>query len=152
MVGNIRRIAEVRKSPRSLTDADHREQILGLGRGFDWLHQPNKALLIGPFSYDVADPIAKAAGILLDNLQSGRIDPKQGVVLMTAGAYRENTLGIEAVMAEEKALDLARFAISVILRDEKLKEGLLPHLSILSGAMDMDTRLFTECTERLLRE
>ncbi len=152
VIGNLERIKEVRQAPRSLVDADHREQVLGLGRGFDWLHQPNKALLIGPFSYDVADPIAKAAGILLDNLNSGRIDPDQGVVLMTAGAYRENTLGIEEVMAQEKALDLARFAISVILRDDKLKEGLLPHLSILSGAMDMETRLFTECTQRLLQD
>lgn len=148
--GNIRRISEVRQAPRSLTESDHREQVLGLGRGFDWLHTPNKALLIGPFGYDVATPILKAGGILLDNLESGRISPAEGLVLMTAGSYRDTVLGIEDAFAEEKALDLARFAVSVLASDEKLRNGLFPHLSVIAGAVDMDTRVFNECTERLL--
>jgi hypothetical protein len=25
------------------------EQVLAVGRGFDWLHIPNKALIVGPY-------------------------------------------------------------------------------------------------------
>ena len=27
----------------------HQEQVLAVGRGFDWLHIPNKALIVGPY-------------------------------------------------------------------------------------------------------
>ena len=69
------------------------EQILAVGRGFDWLHIPNKALIVGPYrfasrfrhtgflssfrltapSYNLGDPIATAGSLLLSNLRDGRI-------------------------------------------------------------------------------
>jgi hypothetical protein len=67
------------------------EQVLAVGRGFDWLHLPNKALIVGPYrfvdfkhcckafrmtrfiSYNLGDPIATAGSLLLSNLKDGRI-------------------------------------------------------------------------------
>lgn len=115
------------------------EQILGVGRGFDWLHLHNKALLIGPFSYDLKDPIAKAAGILLDNITAKRIPKKEGVVLMASAAYREQT-GVEKQLAEEKAKSLSCFAYHTI---KNSVPGLMKHLTVLVGTVDMNTRLFT---------
>jgi len=41
--GNIEHIAEVRASKRPVVEVEHREWILALGRGFDWMHAPNTA-------------------------------------------------------------------------------------------------------------
>src|SRR6185436_21183432 len=60
VVGNQEHVAELLENPRPLADANHKEQVLGIGRGFDWLHQHNKAQLIGPFGYTLADAITKA--------------------------------------------------------------------------------------------
>ena len=47
--------------------------MICLGRGFDFLHTPNLALIIGPYSPDLADPLRKAAGIIQSNMEAGRI-------------------------------------------------------------------------------
>lgn len=138
LLGNLRHIASKRKERRPIVDMNHREQILGIGRGFDWLHLHNKALLVGPFSYNLSEPIAKAAGILLDNIQSKRIPPKDGVVLMASAVYREE-VGIERQLAHEKAISLAGLGIATI--KEKVSE-LLPHLNVLVGTVDLNTRRF----------
>ncbi len=66
--GNIAHIAGIRKSNRAL-DIEHREWVIGIGRGFDWMHMPNLALIIGPYSPDLADPIRRASGIIAANMQ-----------------------------------------------------------------------------------
>jgi len=38
--------------------------VIGIGRGFDWMHTPTWRLLINPYSPDLADPIRNAAGII----------------------------------------------------------------------------------------
>lgn len=138
-IGNYAHIAEVRSSGRKPVDSVHKEQILGVGRGFDWLHLHNKALLVGPFSYDLGDSIANAAGILLDNIQSGRISKDEGVVLLASAAYQDE-VGTDPRLAEEKAKSLAKFSLAII--QEKVPE-LLPHLSTLVGILDMNTRKFS---------
>lgn len=136
MVGNQAHIKEVRAANRTVLDSEHREQILGVGRGFDWLHLPNKALIVGPYSYNLRDPIATAASILLDNLNSGRVPKEDGVVLMTCAAHREGR-GVEELLAEEKARSLAAFAKETIERDVP---DLLPYLATLTGTIDLTTR------------
>ena len=59
--GNLEHVAEVRQTDRQL-DIEHREWMICVGRGFDFLHAPNLALIIGPYSPDLADPIRKAGG------------------------------------------------------------------------------------------
>lgn len=140
VVGNIGHIQEVRASGRKPVDSDHKEQILGIGRGFDWLHLHNKALLVGPFSYDLGDPIAKAAGILLDNLQKGRIPKQEGVVLLSSAVYRDEA-GVEPGLSREKAISLAKFSFETI---QNHVPELIPHLSMLVGTVDMNTREFYE--------
>ncbi|HSQ90743.1 MAG TPA: hypothetical protein VLM19_01070, partial [Nitrospiraceae bacterium] len=70
--GKITHIAEIKQIHREL-NVEHREWMICIGRGFDWLHMPNLALIIGPYSPDLDDPIRKAASIIESNMRAGRI-------------------------------------------------------------------------------
>lgn len=112
--GNIEHIAEIRdkvhRQKRSL-DVEHREWMICLGRGFDFLHTPNIALIIGPYSPDLADPILKAANIIKDNMRSGRI-PSDGFLLLASVPYDE--IGVDRARAELKSRFLSDFGEAVI--------------------------------------
>jgi hypothetical protein len=88
--------------------------MICLGRGFDFLHTPNLALIIGPYSPDLADPIRKAAGIIEDNMQAGRI-PDDGFLLFASVPYEE--IGVDLARAGLKSRFLANFAAEVIAAD-----------------------------------
>lgn len=140
--GNIKHSRMIRASNRPIEDAEHKEWVLGVGRGFDWLHAINTAFIVGPFDPNLFDAIATAAVLLKGNIDDGRVTPS-GIVLMTSAAYRQ--IGPEYELAKEKARFLSKFALDVI----KAKvPDLVPHLNILTGCTDLNTRKF-EVLERL---
>lgn len=108
--GNARHVADIRHSQRQL-DIEHREWIICVGRGFDFLHVPNVALIVGPFSPDLSYPIQKAAGIIHSNMDKGRI-PNDGFLLLSSVPYSET--GPDHARAKMKAAFLASFAAEVI--------------------------------------
>ena len=110
ILGNLAHIAEVWKTPRAL-DIEHREWMICIGRGFDFLHMPNLALIIGPYSPDLADPVRKAAGIIASNMQAGRI-PDDGFLLLASAPYEE--IGVDRARAELKARFMSKFTAAVI--------------------------------------
>lgn len=110
VLGNIDHIAEVKRSARAL-DIEHREWMICVGRGFDFLHMPNLALIIGPYSPDLADPIRQAAGIIENNMRAGRI-PDDGFLLLASAPYVE--IGVDRARAELKSRFLSQFAAEVI--------------------------------------
>ncbi len=116
---------------------------LGVGRGFDWLHLINTAFIIGPFDPNLSATIETAANLLKSNIDNARVDPN-GIVLLTSAAYRD-VAGPEYNLAKEKALFLSRFALDVI---KQRVPDLEPHLQILAGCTDLNTRKF-EVLERL---
>ena len=111
--GNVAHIAALRQVERKL-DIEHREWIIFVGRGFDWLHLPNQALIIGPYSPDLAHPIRQAAGIIQANMRAGRI-ADDGFLLMSSAPYED--IGVERARAALKSRFLARFAADVIRRE-----------------------------------
>ncbi|WP_372987021.1 hypothetical protein [Marinobacter sp.] len=108
--GNIRHIHKIRQSDREL-DIEHREWVICLGRGFDFLHAPNLALIIGPYSPDLSHPIRQAAGIIQNNMDSGRI-PDDGFLLLSSAPYTEP--GPQKARAVLKSDFLGNFAAGVI--------------------------------------
>jgi hypothetical protein len=110
VLGNIDRIVEVRKTDRTL-DIEHHEWVICIGRGFEFLHMPNLALIIGPYSPNLEDPIHRAAGIVDENMRAGRI-PDDGFLLLASVAYAE--VGIDRARAELKSRFLSKFAADVI--------------------------------------
>ena len=117
LIGNLEHIAQVREQARRherTLDIEHREWMICLGRGFDFLHTPNLALIIGPYSPDLADPLRKAAAIIENNMRAGRI-PDDGFLLLASVPYDE--IGVDRARAELKSRFLSNFAAEV-LRNE----------------------------------
>lgn len=141
--GNIKHIAEIRTSNRPIEQLEHKEWVLGVGRGFDWLHLINTAFIIGPFDPNLSAAIETAGKLLKSNIDNARADPN-GIVLLTAAAYRD-TAGPEHHLAKEKALFLSKFALDII---KQSVPDLVPHLQILTGCTDLNTRKF-EVIERI---
>lgn len=108
--GNLDHIAQLKQINRQL-DIEHREWMICVGRGFDWLHMPNLALIISPYSPDLADPIRKAAGIIQNNMKAGRI-PGDGFLLLASVPYTD--VGVDRARAELKSRFMAHFAAEVI--------------------------------------
>ena len=138
VLGNIAHIAEIRAAQRPVFDAEHRERVLGIGRGFDWLHWLNLALIVGPFDPDLVKPIKTAAALLAGNIKEGRIRP-DGIVLLASAPYREEA-GFDVPRAIEKARFLSRFSLDIIQQEvPELRELVVP----LVGIVNMNTREFT---------
>ena len=139
LAGNLVRIGQVReqiaRNERAL-DIVHREWMICLGRGFDFLHTPNVALIIGPYSPRLDEPVKTAASIIQANMQAGRI-PDDGLLLLASVPYDE--IGVDRARAELKSRFLSNFAAEVI-REE---------FPALSGRMTMRTAVLDWRSRRL---
>ena len=137
LVGNAKHIEEVRKRKREPLALQHLERVLAVGRGFDWLHEPNLALIVGPYAPNIDSPISQAAGIIADNMKTKRV-PDDGFVLFSCAPFREH--GIEEGLAQDKAKFLGQHAMDVI---KKHHPDLVSLLHPMIGVVDMNTRLVT---------
>ena len=108
--GNLDHIDEARQADR-LLDIVHREWIICIGRGFDFLQMPNLALIIGPYSPNLSVPIQKAAGIIESNMSAGRI-PDDGFLLLASAPYQEQ--GVDRARAELRSQFMREFAAQQI--------------------------------------
>jgi hypothetical protein len=133
ILGNMDRISEVRRAPRAL-DIEHREWMICIGRGFDFMHMPNLALIIGPYSPDLADPVQKAAGIIKENMRAGRI-PADGFLLLASAPFEE--IGVDRARAELKARFMSRFAAGVIADSQP---DLATKMHVRTAVLDWRTR------------
>lgn len=136
IAGNIKHVAKIKASNRPTGDTEHKEWVLALGRGFDWLHEINTALIVGPFDPDLEGAVATAAGLLKGNIDDGRIKAEDGLVLLVSAPYRDSA-GYKKRKAEVKARYLSELAYKVI--SEKVPE-IIPHLSVVTATCDMNTR------------
>jgi hypothetical protein len=110
--GNIEHIQEVRKSNRNLKlESEHREWVICVGRGFDFLHVPNTALIIGPYSPNLVEPISTAIGLIKTNMEKDKIS-KDGFLLLASAPYLE--IGVDKARAELKSRFLAQYVSQVI--------------------------------------
>ncbi len=137
LAGNLAHVAQVREQARlgeRTLDVEHREWMICLGRGFDFLHTPNLALIIGPYSPDLADPIRKAAGIIENNMRAGRI-PADGFLLLASVPYDE--IGVDRARAELKSRFLSGFAADVIRADYP---GLADRMAMRTAVLDWRSR------------
>lgn len=79
---NLQHIAEIKSSLRPIENADHKEWMLVVGHGFHF-HLPNTALIVGPWDPDMSGAITTAAKLLRDNVEAGRINLKNGLLLVS---------------------------------------------------------------------
>lgn len=131
--GNVRHIGDIRRHQRTLA-IEHREWMICVGRGFDFLHVPNVALIVGPYSPDLAHPIQKAAGIIRANMDQGRI-PDDGCLLLSSAPFQE--AGPDQARAAIKARFMADFATNVI---RECQPVLAEKMHIRTGILNWPTR------------
>lgn len=131
--GNLKHIAAIRSESRAL-NIEHREWMICVGRGFDFLHMPNLALIIGPYSPDLAEPIRKAAGIIDANMRAGRI-PNDGFLLLASVPYAE--IGVDRARAELKSRFLTSFARKVICEENP---ALAEKMQVRTAVLDWRSR------------
>ena len=117
--GNAKHIHEVRTQHeqllRTIVDFDHREIVIGVGRGFDWLHVPNKALLIGPFEHNWVDHVVTAARVILSNIQDRQsANANDGVVILSSSVCYAPQGCAEWNMAVEQSLYLAKISMEAV--------------------------------------
>lgn len=132
--GNIAHIKEVKASNRHLDDMNHREWVIGVGQGFDWLHEANTVLLVGPWDQDMSNAINKALGIIADNMKSKR-SKDDGFLVLNSTTFRE--VGIDQNRATEGA-NLYRKYVRKIIKESYPE--LLPKARFLSVTVDENTR------------
>lgn len=126
--GNLAHVDDLRGVSREL-DIEHREWVICIGRGFDFLHVPNTALIVGPYSPDLSEPIGTAASIIDANMRVGRI-PDDGFMLLASTPYHDT--GVDRARAELKSRFLSDFAAQVIQREHPaLAERMVRHTAIL---------------------
>lgn len=133
ILGNMDHVAEVRRTPRAL-DIEHREWMVCIGRGFDFMHMPNLALIIGPYSPDLADPVRRAAGLIEQNMLAGRI-PADGFLLLASAPFEE--IGVDRARAELKARFMSRFAAEVVAES---RPELAARMHVRTAVLDWRTR------------
>lgn len=127
LTGNLAHVESLRGEDREL-DIEHREWVICVGRGFDFLHQPNTALIIGPYGPNLAEPIGTAADIIDANMAAGRI-PEDGFMLLASAPYQ--AVGVDRARAELKSRFLADFASRVIAsRHPRLAERMHHHTAV----------------------
>jgi hypothetical protein len=127
--------AQIDQHERTL-DFEHREWMICLGRGVDFLHTPNIALIIGPYSPNLAEPIHRAAGIIEANMTAGRV-PGDGFLLLASVPYDE--IGVDRARAELKSRFLSDFAAEVIRREFP---ALATRMSTRTAVLDWRSRRF----------
>jgi hypothetical protein len=89
-LGNRAHIATTQNRP--VTELVHNENIICVGRGFDWLHLPNRALIIGPYGHidnTWRDAVVVAGNIVLSNFKNNEKLREEGSLLLISAAYKD---------------------------------------------------------------
>ena len=136
--GNIAHIKEIVTARRPAQDIEHREWVIAVGRGFDWFHELNTGLIISPLAPDYDRAVITAAKVIKSNIDAGRIDPKNGVVILTSAPFRDPA-GPERNMAKVKAEFLQGHVTEVVKNNVP---ELIPFLQHLTVTVNLGTRAF----------
>ncbi|QQR64755.1 hypothetical protein IPH92_04315 [Candidatus Kaiserbacteria bacterium] len=90
VLNNREHVARIKKEGRPVLELVHNENIIGVGRGFDWLHLPNRALIIGPYGHTGGtwrEAVEVAGRIVLNNFKSNPALKAGGALLLISAPY-----------------------------------------------------------------
>lgn len=129
--GNIEHIAEV-KGDKPTSELVHGEWVLAVGKGFDWLHTPNLALIVGPYDPNIGAPIKTAASIIKSNLEASRIE-KNAFIVLSSAIYHDAEERLRTIERSKYMSSLAKEIIETNFPD------MLDKMHILSVIVDQNT-------------
>lgn len=139
--GNIRHIAEIKKKDRPIIDVEHKESVLAVGRGFDWLHEPNKALIIGPYQPNLDDVIRTGLRIIKSNFREGRIPREEGFVSLSSATFSSS--GVNERRAIERAIFHRNMIVEIVEKEDEFSE-LRELMCPMAITTDVNTQKFKE--------
>jgi len=134
--GNIKCIQETKNNGKSLDQLVHGEWVLALGKGFDWLHTPNMALIVGPYDPNSGEPIKTAAGIIKSNLDEGK--DKEGMVLLSSAVYADPA---EKTRAKERTIYMNRLALEIIEKNYHEMLSQMHSMAVILNALTMEMEI-----------
>ncbi|MEI6649948.1 MAG: hypothetical protein WCL23_00770 [Candidatus Moraniibacteriota bacterium] len=136
--GNLAHVNET-KSGKPVEDLVHGEWILAIGKGFDWLHTPNMALIVGPYDPNLGEPITTAAGIIRSNVNAGRA--AGGFVLLSSAVYADPA---ERNRTKERSLYLNRLSQDIIRKNYPEIADLMHSMAVIMDSETMRMELVDE--------
>lgn len=114
LVGNAKRVQEIKNNPRTSEAKQHDESIIAIGQGFGWLVEENLALIINDADPNLAESINVAASLIEKNLAD---EPEGSEATIFANIpYKEP--GVDYRQAVARAKGLLEFAESVIKKNK----------------------------------
>lgn len=133
-LGNIEHLNRVLREGGPRTTFVHQERGIFAGRAFDFMHEPNNAIIIGPFQPNLEVPARKACQLIVTNIKEEKISP-DGVALLTNAPYSDVHGKRKAVL---KTLELKEIFMDVMTSEFKDLKGLRIHCR--TGITHWDTR------------
>jgi hypothetical protein len=96
VLGNINYLSQPKVENGSVKEEhkfQHRENIIGFGTGFDWVHSidDQQIFIVNPLALDNTNNIIIAANVILDNIKEKRINPEEGLCFVVSAPYRGDT-------------------------------------------------------------
>ena len=137
VAGNQIHVRETRKTGREPIELDHAERVIAVGRGFDWLHLPNTALIIGPYHHKWPDAVETAGQIVLNNIVSGRIPSEEGVLVLFSALSHDPIGSFGWNLGVQKTRYLERVTLGTL---KNRVPGLMPYVRHCGGVLEADTR------------
>lgn len=134
LVGNAGHVRGLQGSVRAPIEFEHGERVLAVGQGFDWLHNDNYALIINDLDPELNETIPKAAGIIKENRDAGRIPP-EGALFFVCVSYRFP--GYRRTGAIARAKYLTKLGMEAIAHHHPDLEHFFQPLT---GVIDWNTR------------
>jgi hypothetical protein len=143
VLGNFEQVRSYQKTPKASVGLVHGESVICIGRGFSWLHEPNRALIVGPYNnplFSVEKAIETAGKIVLKNIREGRVSETDGITVMCSSLYLKE--GMSRMRETTKAHSLYKIAKKVL--SEKVPELFKYNLEFLVGSTSHEDLLFRE--------
>jgi hypothetical protein len=137
IAGNQAHVRETLKTGRKPIELDHAERVIAVGRGFDWLHLPNTALIIGPYDHKWPDAIETAGQIILNNVQLGRIPVAEGVLVLVSALSHDPIGSFGWNLGVQKTQYLERTTLGTL---RNRVPDLMPYVRFCGGVLEADTR------------
>lgn len=110
LVGNAKQVQELTVHPRQHEDKQHRERIIAIGQGFDWIAQGNLALIINDADPNLAESVRVAGSLIEKNLKDAPLG--DDAAIFTCIPYHEP--GLDHRQAVARARGLALFAENIL--------------------------------------
>jgi hypothetical protein len=137
VAGNQIHVRETRTGGRNPIALDQTERVIAVGSGFDWLHMPNTALIIGTYDHKWPDAVVSAGNRFLNNIDSRRIPVEEGVLVLVAALSQDPIGSFGWNFCNQETQYLEDITLATLTNHVP---DLMPYVRHRRGVLEEDTR------------